>query len=259
MAHLLAGWDFARYETAPAFTIDDDGAAHLITFSTGTYCHIDLQSVLGTGAYDDFATALQTAINAVVDGSNTYAVTFVTSPTPGYLIEADTVNFSLAFSGDAGTNMRRILGLSGNQSGASEYSSDVTAYYYLALARDGYSDFSRPFETAGQTKRVVSSNASAYSVGPQTYEERLKLKMRFNALASVFEDQAVTAAPWTYEALRKHVRCHQPVVFRTTTPAANLVCKFVTGEFDEGSRKSVFRDYHAKWDLEVEAQYLGSV
>src|SRR5690606_38801122 len=127
--------------------------------------------------------------------------------------------------GDAGKRLAAVLGFDYTHPGASGGSAsdpynitlsigatapgNAAPYYALALDRDGPSEFSRPFETSGQTKRQVSSNGTAYSIGPRTRERRIKMSLKFQSLASTFADEADPSAPWAYEHLVMHARYHE--------------------------------------------------
>jgi hypothetical protein len=204
------GWDFANYVASPAFTIDDDGSPHVITFSTGTYIHTSITDVIAP--YDEFAAALESAINDVVDGSNSYTVTW--NGTTGYTIAADTVNFTLSFSGDAGLNMRRILGFTGNMSAASEQESNCRPYYLIIPAMPGRSQVSDEYQPEGIAEDASSDDGHAYQIAKATSEiycdwtqmaETDQAPSSFSSEGTyVFEREATTAIPWTYQHAFTH-------------------------------------------------------
>lgn len=252
MAYLLAGFDTARMGTI-TLAGSDDGGPWSVDLPAGTYAHRDLSSVMGAGNYVELASVLETLANGATSGIGTYV--FWWNAATGYNIEYDS-GFSLTFTGSsAAERMGQILGFSSDASGATFYQSTHTPYYALALDRDGPSEFSRPFETSGQTKRQVSSNGTAYSIGPRSRERRIKMSLKFQSLASTFADEADPSAPWTYEHLVMHARCHEPILL--SYPGGDIVYKNIRGEFDEDSRRSAWNDYHGKWHLPVEGQYLG--
>lgn len=271
MAYLLAGFDLERLGTM-AVAVDDGNESGTATISEGTFAHRALTSATVTG-YLAFPSAVGDALDAILTTSG--SVVSFTAATLSYSIALDTPN-SLDFTevtlgSTAGHRLAAALGYtyqhaqaSGGSSsapyditlsGAASYTSNVTPYYALALAKAGPSDYSRDYETSGQTRRQVSANGTAYSIGPRTYERRTKFGLRFNTLAGVFADEASTSAPWTYEHLVKHARAHQPILLSYS--AEDLVYKLVKAEFDEDARKAVWKDFHGLWDLSVEGQVLG--
>lgn len=275
MAYLLTGWDTERIGgmAVAASDIYNSGTA---TITDGTYAHRDLSSVMGSGEYVDLASELDARLDAVLVASlatvtwdastGRYTLASVGSASPVF-------DFRAATLGDeSGQRLAAALGFSylhpyasGGSASApydimlsghsSSYTGDVDPAYYLALAKAGPSDYSRDYEVSGQTVRQVSSNASAYSVGPLTYERRTEFRLRFQALESVFDHVAEEPTPWTYESLVIHARCIEPILLSYT--AEDLVVKLVKGDFDKDARSSVWGDYHGYWDLRVEGQVIG--
>ena len=253
-AYLLAGFDIERIGTH-TLAFSDDGGSHSFSLVDGTYALRDLSSVMGAGLYTAIAAKIQAEMNAASDGAGAYTVTW-SSTTYAFTIAYSGGNFGMTLTGtDAAARMGRLLGFSANASGAASYTSTRTPYYVLALAKEGPADYSRDYEVSGQTKRQASAGARAFSIGPRRYERRTKFDLQFNTLASTFADKATASAPWTYEHLVQHARCHEPIVLAYS--AESLVYKLVKGEFDEDARKSVWGDYHGRWHLGVEGQVLG--
>jgi hypothetical protein len=277
-AYLLTGWDTSRVGAMSLYADDgtDDGT---VTLTTGTYCHRDLSSVMGTGEYTDLVTELNARLDAVLTGSGFDTVSWSSSTLKYTLTSSPNVSLdfrSATLGSDAGQRLAAALGYNYNHgdatggsagdpydillSGAASYVSNVVPAYALALSRDGVTDYSRPFEPPGQTMRQVSRNANAYSIGPSTYEKRWTAKWRFQTLATVFAAEADdTAAPWTYEDLLEHARCWEPALLSYTGASAAQVFKFVEAEFSDKARSPVWNNYHGKWDLKVSAQHLGEI
>lgn len=265
-AYLVAGFDTRRLVGGMDLMWVGPGTGHVAL--AGTHAHRDLSPVMGSGNYR----ALVDAINAQLGSaplslsfdSTTKRYTFVFSDplsvvfndltTPGGRNLAAALGFDYRHpraSGGSASDPYAIT-LSGP---AGSYEGNVAPYYLLELARPGPSDYSRPYEVSGQTKRGISNRGRAYSIGPRTREERIKFTLKFNTLASTFAREADPDAPWTYEHLVKHTRCREPILL--SYPAEELVYKNTQGEFDESSRQSVWKDYHGRWDLAVEGQFLG--
>lgn len=264
-AYLLAGFDTARLG-GMEFAFENASGIGGGTIS-GTLAHRDLSPVMGTGEY----TALVDAVAAGMMRPGAPALAFSTTTLRYTFTFSEETAVYFGALGTAGKNLAAALGFdythpqaSGGSasdpynimlSAGDSATSSVAPFYLLELARPGPADYSRPFEVSGQTRRQVSSNGQAFSLGPRTYEERVKFSLRFNTLASTFAREAEASAPWTYEHLVKHARCHEPILF--SYPAEELVYKNVRGEFDEEARKSVWQDFHKRWNLHVEGQFLG--
>lgn len=265
-AYLLTGLDTARLGSL-AVAVNDGTDSGTATVAAGTYAHRDLSSVMGSGEYTDLATALGTALDAVISAGMT--VTWSSTTLLYTISHDDSTATSLDFTSTAGQRLAAALGFTADHSdgagtgysvtlsGASSYTSNVTPYYALALAKAGPAKYSQPFEVAGQVKRQVSVKANAYSVAPTTLEKRVKFALLFNTLASVFSSKASASVPWTYEDLVAHARCWEPTLLSYS--AEDLVYKDVRGTFDEDARQSVWQDYQARWNLTIEGQYLGSL
>lgn len=261
MAHLLTGFDVARIGALDVMVTDSGGVPTSMRYVAGTYAHVDLSGVMGASAYLEWATKFEDDLNAQATLDGTYTVTWAAAT--GYTISATgggnvTLDFSGVTTPAEGTRMRQLLGMSGDRSGAASYSSQVTPYYYLALSRSAPAGYSRPFKPSGQTKRGVSVNGNAYSVRPTTRERRVKMQLRFQSLATVFADEASASVPWTYEDLLDHAGAWEPVLLDYDA-ATDPVFTIVDPEFSEEARKPVWNDYHGKWDLSLEGQYLGAI
>lgn len=254
-AYLHAGFDTNRIGVFSVPVTDADGS-RTATVTASTYCHTDISSV-ATG-YSDFATAVATALNAGATGTPWgVAWTLADHYTLTYSGTA-TISFASAVNG----NMARTLGFStgtnyGFTSGFPTQSSPITPYYHLDLSRDGVSDYSRPYVRSGQAERQVSSNATAYAVRPSVREKRVEFRASFQALATVFADEASATVPWTYEDLMEHAWMVEPILLHTST--LDIVYKNTRAEFDKEARSPAWSNYHAKWHLDVKGQYLGSL
>lgn len=250
-AYLFSSWNVARIGAIALQLVDDDGT-ETVRLTTGTHAHINLSSVVA--GVTAFAPALQTALNAGPRAGK-YSVTWASSTgyTIGYTGTASAVSFS-AVTATEGVRMRRILGFSGNFSTFPAVS-NVRPFYVLDLARDGLAGFSRDFEVSGQTQRQVSVKGNTFSVSPLTHERRFKGRTRFMPRSRVFVADATTAVPWTYEHLMQHARCRETLLL--DMPGDRIVYRSINGEFDEGTRKPVFGDFHGLWDLSIEGQVLG--
>lgn len=276
MAYLLAGWNTARVPMGFA-DLDDNiaGAAFptgAFVLASAKYAHVDLSSVMGSGLYDDFATALAAIMNSTHTGPGSVFTVAWSSSTLSYTIGSSS-DVYLDFRSTPGRNLAAALGfnyLHDDATGGSAgdpYNvliattvavSNVVPYYALALDRDGVSAFRRPYEVSGQTKRQVSVNGSAYSVGPLTREERFDASIRFQSLETVWTSEADdSVAPWTYEALVKHVRCHEPVLLHT--PTLDLIGKRIDGEWSNTEHRPEFGDYHGNWQIDMKMQHLGEL
>lgn len=164
--HYHWGWDITLVGSMSVRVVDS-GGAFTVTLSSGTYCHTDISSV--ESGYTDFATALQTAIDAAA--TDTFTVSFSTSN--GYTIANDsnnTTTLDFTTPGAAGTLMRQALGFSGNQTGTDDYSSNVRPHYWIIPAIQGRSNMSDEYEPDGVTMESSDDSGGTVQLSRDTSE-----------------------------------------------------------------------------------------
>jgi len=231
-------WDVALLpiigaETAPGLgmgvTEDSGGtpANAQIAFTTGVYTHTDISSV--DSAFSAFGAALKAALDADATLTGTYTVTW--NGTTGYTIVNDLattldLGFTTATTTEHGTNLRRLLGFSANQTGATGttgYSSNVRPYYLVIPAIQGRSSYSREKESpdivneaiADDGSRVFIAKATADKVGSWVHPAEIETTPAVFSAAGTPTHKAMvdagTAAndvPWSWEHSFEHLRTH---------------------------------------------------
>ena len=261
-----AGWDFERLGTAPVqFT--DSGGSWTMTFTEGSYSHIDLSGVLGTGEYADFITAIQAAITAAARGV-VYTTSFNTS-TLAYSFDTSSGTLAMSFSGTAGTIMRRILGFTGNVAATSSaITSDARPYYVARALVAGQSNYSDEYESSDGIEEKESDDGDAVSISRYTiptyldWEQMLEEKSPPATIASdgtgVFENVATTTVPWTWQHFYRHVRATEPFALYDNGSGEGLVCRM---RKDTAKFKPVraMSEYDVLWNLPFNTRLLGSL
>ena len=138
-------------ESTPGLAVrvtEDSGgtpAQSQISIATGVHTHTDISTV--DSSYTPFGAALKTVLDADATLTGTYTVTW--GGTTGYTIVNDLgttldLEFSAATTTEHGTNLRRLLGFSGDQTGATGttgYASNVRPYYMTIPAIGGRSQY----------------------------------------------------------------------------------------------------------------------
>lgn len=210
-----SGWDFARIGSfSIAYT---QGAPFTATVTTGSYNHIDLQSVMGSGSYDDFATQLKTAMDTA--GGGTWTVTWSTT-TLTY-----TISNASAFTIDAGTNTvaKNVLGFNSlPTASATSRQSQIRPYYVLAAQQGAlaYTTFSTvplksrvtdDYEVAGVTSTRIADDGTAYSLSRSTGHKQHDFSVRMEAKDIVYTREALTSFPFTWQRLFEHARGTEPI------------------------------------------------
>lgn len=235
---LEAGWDFARVNThkmlvtestgSLAFQIvcDSNGVQHatsaggslVVSDSDTAWAHTDLTSVMGTGSYDDFAGALETALTAgsAANGNTwTYAVSYSEG---AYTISASAAgtpqSIALGFStlSDDGTSMRQLLGFSGDQASATSHTSDVRTYYTIVTAQGAKSQVREDEHLPGAISGAVSMGGQHYAIGPTEFVTLHDFTCMFESKAATFKRSAAANPPWTYQHLFEHAQAIEPIL-----------------------------------------------
>ena len=252
MTHRIeSGWSV---DTLGTFTLTVVGnvSTETVSITTGTYCHSDLTSVLGTGNYDDFAGALKTALDASGASSGAFTVTWSTS-TLLYTISNAAANFDLTFPNTAaGNRMADALGFTRNtttSSTAASLSGTRRPYYVIDGAMGGRSGWTRVYEGDDITSQAEAEDGSTYasarSVAP-LYDD---WTVPFETLAATFELEALTAVPWTWEAFFKHSRGIHPFAVFDDTGNTVHVLRGPRGARFKPARAS--EDWDGRWSIDL--------
>lgn len=276
-------WGFDVAQIASGFSVDvtdSSGAAgadrtFAVSFTTGTYCHTTLAGVTATSTYTAFAAALETALEAGSALGATprgYAVTW--SRSTGYTI-ALTSEFSggpgtkltLDFTtSDAKTNLRRVLGMTGDRTGALTYSSTVRPYYFLIPSIQGRSSVDER-EPDGLSEDSISDDGSADQISCDTAEVHLDWVQMAepdapdvgflfaDAWSPPYERHATSAAPWSYMHAFRHARAgKQP--FLVADGSQNLVCELRADGTSFKPQRSQGPDVEI-WNIAFRTRLLG--
>lgn len=208
-------WDIDLIGNVAA-KVTDDGGSFEVQITTGAFGHTDISGV--DSDFTDFASELETALNDGTSSADTYTVTW--NGTTGYEIAYGGEGFALAFStvttAAEGTRMAQILGFSGDASSATSQTSDVRPYYVIIPAIQGRSMMSDEYEpdsimyesTAddGSVRQVSRETSEIWSDWTQTAETTAAPSSFSAAGTYVFERQATSAIPWTYQHAWEHQR-----------------------------------------------------
>jgi hypothetical protein len=260
------GFDTERIGSL-SITVVEDGATattFTVTASTGTYCHRDLQSVMGSGDYDDFAGELKSIMDAGSASAGcgwTYNVTWSNTGF-SYTVAANTagaVTFDLLFSGAAALRMRNVLGYSGDQTNAQTYTSDIRPYYVLSTDkgaigyRSGYQ-----YHDDDWAHEFVAEDGTTYGLAKSTPSKLFDLTVPLETKELLWSDYAATAVPWVWEDLLLHAHCHEPVLIQDDENSTTRVVKI---RADSISMRTGFRSaqYVDEMDLPLGVRVLGSI
>jgi hypothetical protein len=251
--YYLAGWDTAAIGTF-SVVIGGTVGSGTATVTASTYSHTDLSSVTGTNTYTAFATAVQTALNAVVAG---WTVSYSTS-TYAYTISHATA-FTLTWTGTGGTNLQRALGFTATVGSTTSATSTVRPYYVIVPAISARSQVSDVYEPDDIVKEAVSDGGSSFAISKDTTETFSDWEQQMESASATLARSAVAAVPWTWEAFFKHLRGAYP--FRLVDGSTSTVHKLREkgAAFTGTTRRRVAVDYDDLWIIMLMTRDLGTV
>lgn len=227
-------------------------ASGTATVTAGTYCHISINSV--ASGYTALAAAVQTALQVVSGG---FSCSFSTS-TYAYTI-SHASSFTLTFSGDAGTNLRRALGFSGNVASTTSATSDVRPYYLMVPAIAGRTEFSDVYEPDDLAEEAVSDGGDAFIIAKDTTELWCDWVQQMESKAATLSRSAASSAPWTWEHFFKHCRGKEPFLV-VDGSASNVYQLRADGAgFNSRVRSRVVSDFDDLWSLRFFTRDLGTL
>jgi hypothetical protein len=273
------GWDVAMLSGSTLTVIVTDSSGLLganrtftVSITSGTFAHIDLSSVTGTGTYTAFAAALEAALeagSALGSVPRTYTVTW--SSTTGYTIAVDSgATLTLDLTGSvAQLLMRTILGMAGDRTGALSYSSTRRPYYLLVPAtqcRTAVSDEYEPADVVTEeindsglgTSEISRDEDEVWLDWTQTAEDEHGLPTAiFDPGTPVFDRHLTAALRWSYQqAWAHHQTSGDPfaVVEGGVTAGSDVARLRAEGSSWEPNRMG--SDYDA-WSIAFRTRLLG--
>ena len=259
MTHRIeSGWNVAKLGTF-TLSVTGDIGTQSVSFTTGTYCHSDLSSVLGAGSYDDFAGALKAALDASGAASGGFSVGWNPGGTLIYEI-SNGANFTLTFPNtSAGNRMADALGFTRNSTTASATTTSSTRrpYYVIDGAMGGRSGWTRVYEGDDIVSQAEAEDGSTYAVARSTAPLYDDWTVPFETLAATFDSEATAAVPWTWEAFFAHSRGIEP--FGVFDDAGNSVhvLRGARGARFKPSRAS--EDWDGRWSVDLLTINRGSL
>jgi hypothetical protein len=228
---------------------DAGGGPTTVTMATGVHTHTDISSV--DSDFSVFATAFKTALDAAMAGTHT--ITW--NGTTGYAVVSDSATFELDFSsaGTQGTQLRQLLGFSGDLTGSTAYSSDVRPYYLIIPIIQGRTRYKLAQETPEVVNEKVADDGSRVFIAKTTADKvgEWMHVAEIETTPGVFSDvgtpvkktmvDAGTSAndvPWSWEHSFEHLRTHHHRVLVIDGAASEVWEVRADGMFDNSSRWS---------------------
>lgn len=253
-----AGWDFDEIGSLGIFVTEQPSAAtYLISVTTGTYCHTDLTTVLGTLNYDDLAAQLQGLLTAAQVNITTWTVVW-NATTMAYTFTASggaQTSVDLTFDASGGNTLgRQITGFSANQTGALTYASDVRPYY-VASVRVGAASYGtgpREFEPAGIAEGAEADDGSQFAVSRTTAPSYRDFSITTETEAATRIRSAPDGTtpgdvPWTWQHLWQHARADEPLLIADGVESA---VAFMRPSFATFKPRATFANFHDRFDMD---------
>ena len=229
------------------------------TVAAATYAHSTFEVVTGAGKYSAFGVAVKAMMDAA--GGGPYTVTFaVDTGVPGitYTVSRAVGNFTFAFSGAAGTRLRRALGFGADLSGATSYTSTIRPYYCNVPEIGARSDFSDVYEPNDIVEEAVSDGGTAYAVARNTSELWSDWTQQMETKEETLTRSAAALVPWTWQDFVRHVRGQHPFAVYSSSDGSHTVHKLrADGAYSHPERVSP--DYDGLWNIPFRTRDLGSL
>lgn len=198
-------FDIAMIGTLAYKLTDAEVSGSERTFTTGSYCHTTFAAALETSLETGHVT---TGYTVTWNGATGYTIAYSSTPC--------TIAFSTVTTAAQGTRLRQTLGMSGDRSGGTTYSSQVRPYYLIVPAIQGRSQVSDEHEPEGLMFEAVSDDGVAYQISKDTSEilyDWIQVAETETA-PSTFSDPgtppftrlASAAVPWVYQDAWAHMR-----------------------------------------------------
>lgn len=248
-----AGWNFSVLGTTSISVAESGGGTATASFSSGKYAHTDIKSLMGGTDYDDFAGALQSALNTSSSTPRTYTVTW-NATTMAYSISTSTGTVALTFTGTPGTNMRRILGFSGNVAATALATSDVRPYYVISAAVGAASKTAGDYEADGFAEDAYTEGGLHFGIAAGTFPVFNDFQIPLETKAATKSIAATAAVPWTYQHFFQHVRNVEPFLVADGTLNTVHRLRADSARFAPIQESADFDDY---WNLDLKTVVVG--
>ncbi len=222
----------------------------------GTLALLQIPAANGGTLYSKIETVLAAALEAAVPAG---AWNVQWSPTTYLFTISCDIAFTLTWTGDAGTNLRRMLGFASAATtlGLSAVGT-IRPYYLIVSEIAGRSDFSDVYEPAEIATEAVSDGGDAFSTSNDTDELWCDWVQQVEPKAAVLSRSATSAIPWTWQHAWKHARADVPFIYIDIPTVAQVVYK-LRAEGASFRPDPVEADVDTLWNLKLECRDLGAL
>ncbi len=251
-----AGFDFARLGSFSLVVTTDEGVPRTITttISSGTYAHVDMQSLTGTGNYDDFLTILTTAMNAAAATATPTpsARTFNNNSFGSGIYGLEVNTGTIVVTAATNTVAKNILGITTLPTTAAlTVVSQVRPYYLLVPAVAARSNVTDDYEGGEIAYDGEADDGSSYGISritPALYHDWVQA---MESKPACFKNSATAAVPFTYQHMFQHCRNIEPIYVLDSEAAVGTDNMVVKLRADGAAWKParVAADYDGLWNI----------
>lgn len=253
-----AGIDTADLSDGFAVVVGGAAGSGTATVTAGTYCAgaedmslISLAPV--SNGYTPFADAVATALQTV----NVAFTCSWSDATLAYTIACGGTSFTLTFSGNAGLNLSRALGMAVSISSTTTTSSTVRPYYVIQSEIDARSLVSDVYEAEDNVEEAVTDGGSAYGVDRDTEELRSDWVQAMEPIEAVMTRRLAAAVPWTWQDFFAHLRMSKPFVVNDNGSKTAHQLRAEGASFSLAVRERVVQEWDGIWNIRIMTRDLG--
>ena len=206
-----AGWDFERLDTMTLEITTNEPETLSVTYTSGTYAHVDMSALTGTSTYTAFITQLITTLNAeAINEGSTRTFNASTFANGVYTITANTGTIQVTTN--TSTAMRRLLGFSSlPTSAAISATSDVRPYYLINPYITARSNVTDDYEGGEISYDAEADDGNSFGISRLTAPLYHDWVQGFESKEASFKNSATAAVPFTYQHLFEHCRNVEPI------------------------------------------------
>ena len=269
-----AAWRQAREGTATIEWADASGS-HSVSISTGTYAHsgggetVYRRLVDGSETTVDYGVlSFADTLQAAMDAATAQTVTVDWAAGTYYTLTCTGGTFSITFPATAaGERMRKLLGMTGNRTSATTYSSQTRPRFYKETQIDARTSYDQPAAIDGQVSSARAGSGLVYHLGPTAFAREARWEHHFEPRARLFRevadaDTVASGHPWTWEDLFEHALQGLPI-FHSSPDISDAGLSLYAIQVPPGFARSAFRRLKTDMDthqiVRIEAQMLGYV
>ncbi len=273
LVHVSHEFDLSRYGSVDIAWDDDEGADSISDITSGIYRHATSAAdslthpgggaAIANTAHGCFADALTLLIGARHAVPDLLVVTY-SNTTNRYTIAAKpgAGAFTVTWSGAAQLRMRKLLGFTGNLSGATSYTATLPPYYSIEPRIPGLVAWSDVRAIADSVPiRITSSGDTSGPVGPArtpwTAHVEFAQETDAQTLSQYVVDPAYCWQDFWLEAGRYGRLCYLVDASPPVGGDVRWAFRLNKTAFDESTHRRERAELRARWRIVVEAVLRG--